>query len=119
MKYRMSKALGLNTPPDGFTPEEVEIEAIIARETIESLYKKLPTYRMKFIVATHFDLGWPQELLADILGIKQPTLKEEIELIKMVILGYKYKPRKFKDQVTLENVLNMLTLFVEGHKKKK
>lgn len=108
MKYKLAKAIGINEPPDGYTTEEVQLEMLIANNTIETLYAKLPTSRMKFIVAAHFELGYPQEVVAEILGIKQPTLFEEIELIKMVLNGYKYKPRKFRDEVTTEDVLAMI-----------
>lgn len=108
MKYNLARSIGLKEPPDGYTPEEVELEVLIANNTIETLYAKLPTSRMKFIVAAHFELGYPQEVVAEILGIKQPTLFEEIELIKMVLNGYKYKPRKFKDEVSTEDVLAVI-----------
>lgn len=108
MKYKAAKVLGLQEPSDGYTPEEKELEVLIANNTIQTLYAKLPTSRMKFIVAAHFELGYSQELLAEMLNVKQPTLKEEIELIKMVLQGYKYQPRKFKDGLKVEDVISIL-----------
>lgn len=110
-KYNFAKFLGFNEPEDGFTKVETQLRDLISNNTIQMIYAKLPTARMKFIVAMHFELGYTQEFLAEMLGVRQETLVEEIELIKMVLMGYKYTPKKFKDDVRPADVLNiMLTL---------
>ena len=76
--------------------------------TVESLYQKLPTNRMKFIVAAHFELGYPQDLVAQMLNITQPSLSDEINLIQRVLRGKEYKPRKKDARVKIEDVLKMI-----------
>lgn len=112
MKYKLSKVLGFQEPSDGLSDLEKQLQVLIINSTVQTLYAKLPTARMKFIVAAHFELGYTQDMLAEMLGVRQETLKEEIELIKMVVLGYKYKPRKFKDNLTPADVLHILTTLV-------
>lgn len=108
MKYKLSRTLGIQVPPDGFTQEEKELEDLISGNVMRTVYSKLPTTRMKFIVAAHYELGYPQQLIAEVLGVKQPTLAEELNLIKMVLSGHHYRPRKFKDGLNSEHLLSFL-----------
>ena len=111
MNYRLAKVIGIKGPVDGYTVEEKQIEKLLAEVTIHSLYAKLPTSRMKFIVAAHFELGYPQDLVAKMLGMKQPSLVDEIALIQRIILGKDYTPRKKKaemPQEELQLVIRML-----------
>lgn len=112
MKYKLSKVLGFGEPTDGLSDLEKQLEDVISNNTVQSLYAKLPTARMKFIVAAHFELGYTQEMLAEMLKVRQATLNEEIELIKMVVLGYNYKPRKFKDKFKSEDLLALMAHLV-------
>ena len=78
-------------PPDGFTPEE---EQIVATITVDHIYKKLPTSRMKAIVAMHFELGYPQEWVADIFNVTQEQIALDIRNIREILLGRKvHEPR--------------------------
>lgn len=104
MKYR-SAGLGLLTPSDGLLEEEKMLQRVIVEEGLKNLYAKLPTSRMKFVVAAHFELGYSQEIVADILGIKQPSLQDELDHIRKVLRGDPYKPRKKKAAVTIEDLL--------------
>ncbi len=108
MKYNVTGVLGLLEPADGFTDEEKELTRLLGEATIQQMYNKLPTSRMKFIVAAHFELGYSQELLAEMLGIKQASLNEEIQLIKKVLLGRPYRPHKPKGTIKVEDVFKMM-----------
>jgi hypothetical protein len=110
MNYKLARRIGLNTPPDGYTVEEKQLEKIITTLTIHEMYRKLPTSRMKFIAAAHFELGYPQDLVAEILGISQPTLVNEIALIQRVLLGKPYKPRRKEGVVKVEDMFQMMLL---------
>ena len=100
--------MGINEPPDGFSDIEKSLAFLLAENTIQSLYAKLPTPRMKFIVASHFELGYPQEDVAQMLGIKQSSLVDEINLIRRVLLGKPYKPRRTKRTIKQEELLKTL-----------
>ena len=78
-------------PPDGFTVEE---QQIIETITVDHIYKKLPTSRMKAIVAMHFELGYPQEWVADIFKVSQEQIALDIRNIREILLGRKvHEPR--------------------------
>ena len=114
MKYKLAQSVGLQEPQDGYTPEEEVLEKLIADATIQSLYAKLPTSRMKFIVAACFDCGYPQETVADILGVTQARIAQEVDMIRRILLGHKYKatgkrPKKIS-QETIEKVAYFLEL---------
>lgn len=100
--------LGITEPEDGFTNEEKMIARLLFQNTVETIYAKLPTNRMRFIVAAHFELGYPQELVAKILGIGQNRVNEEIQMIRMVLNGRKFKPR-LKEKVELGKIIKLLT----------
>lgn len=102
--------MGLGTPSDGLTDTEKALKSVIEQESLRTLYSKLPTSRMKFVVAAHYELGYSQELVADILGIKQPSLQDEIQHIRRVLSGQPYKPHKHKGYVRLEDVMKVILL---------
>ncbi len=110
MKYSASAAIGIGTPSDGFDDTEKTLKSVIEVESLKLLYSKLPTSRMKFVVAAHYELGYSQEIVADILGIKQPSLQDEIVHIRRVLKGQPYKPHKHKGMVKLEDVMRMISL---------
>ena len=110
IKYKVSKTLGFKEPLDGYTEEEKLLEQLIAISTIQNIYRKLPTSRMKFIVAAHFELGYSQELLAEMLGITQPSLNEEITNIRRVLAGKPYRPHKQKVVIQPQDLINYLLL---------
>ncbi len=107
MNYKTLRRVGIQVPNDA-TVEELELASVLANNTIQSLYAKLPTPRMKFIVAAHFELGHTQTEVSEMLGITQPALKDEINLIQRVLLGKPYQPRKKKATVRIEDVMKML-----------
>ena len=108
--FKRAQVVGLKQPLDGFTSEEEHLYTLLTDNTIASLYAKLPTSRMKFIVAAHFELGYPQSLIAEILGISQPTLVDQIELIKQILKGKIYKPKKEKVHIKHEDLFKVLML---------
>ena len=108
MNYKTMRRVGINEPIDGFLDIERDLAILLAENTIYSLYNKLPTPRMKFIVAAHFELGYPQEDVAVMLGVSQPSLIDEINLIRRVLLGKPYRPRKTKRTIKQEELLKTL-----------
>lgn len=108
MKYKFSAVIGMGTPTDGLDDTEKELQRVIQEESLKTLYAKLPTSRMKFVVAAHYDLGMSQQLVADILGITQPSLQDEINHIRRVLSGQSYKPHKHKGTVRMEDVFKAL-----------
>lgn len=108
--FKRAQVVGLKQPQDGFTKEEETIYTLLTDHTIASLYAKLPTPRMKAIVALHFELGYPQTLVAEIFGVAQPTIVDEIELIRQVLKGRMYKPKKKPKQVKSEDLLKLMWL---------
>lgn len=109
MRYKAA-GLGIGTPSDGYTDEEKLLQRVITEESLKTLYGKLPTNRMKFIVAAHFELGYSQEMIAEMLGIKQPSLQDEIQHIKRVLKGNPYKPYKRKKVIKLEDLMKYCLL---------
>lgn len=122
MKHPLAKVIGLQSPPDGYTPEESQLEKILGEESVATLYNKLPTSRMKAIVALHFELGYKQELVARVFGVSQPQIGQEIRYIKAVFLNRPfrstspYKPRphvaraKGGPQLTTRDMMEIIAL---------
>jgi len=110
---KLSTLTGVQSPPDGLTEEEKEIEKLLGVMTVENLYAKLPTSRMKAIVALHFELGYPQEVVADIFGVSQPRIAEEIANIKKVFLGRKFRPHKPKTKISVDQLLKLCLMLQE------
>lgn len=111
----MPKVLGFHTPSDGLTKDEKEIQRLIGGMAIESLYAKLPTSRMKAIVAMHFELGYSQEIIASVFGVDQSRIGHEIRIIKKIFLDKgteKYNPYKAKKpkEVTIPELIRMLMM---------
>lgn len=102
--------MGFGEPSDGLTDDEKALRSVIEQESLKKLYRKLPTNRMRFVVCAHFELGMTQELVAEILDIKQPTLQDEIAHIKRVLLGKPYKPQRHKGTVKINDLMNYILL---------
>jgi hypothetical protein len=51
---------------------------------------------MKFLVAAHFELGYSQEMLAEILGISQPAVSQELRYIRDVFIGRSRRSKQGK-----------------------
>lgn len=107
MKRDFPKVLGIKTPPDGMTDEEKVITNLLCNAVVDEIYTKLPTSRMKAIVAMHFELGYDQETLGRIFKVKQEQIALDIKNIKKVLLGKPYKPHKRKLKVSVEDLLSM------------
>lgn len=110
-------------PPDGLTPEEEMLQKAICDNTVYTLYQKLPTSRMKFLVAAHYELGYTQEMLAEILGMTQPAISQELKYIKDVFVGKSsrskhgkaYNPRKMlvQPKPRVEDVMKALMVLTQ------
>lgn len=109
MKYK-STALGMGIPSDGLDDVEKQLQRVMTEESLKLLYSKLPTSRMKFVVAAHYELGYTQQLISEILGIKQGSLVDEIYHIKRVLMGNPYKPQKKSDKVSINDLMNLALL---------
>jgi predicted DNA-binding protein YlxM (UPF0122 family) len=109
--YRLGGVIGLKRPIDGYTREEIYLQRLLVYSTIDSLYRKLPTNRMKSIVAMHFELGYPQQIVAQIFDITQQTLADEIEVIKKILLNAgKRTPKKPKKPLSAQQVERILEM---------
>jgi len=108
MRYRPGVILGIKEPLDGFTPEEKELEKLLSELTMEQIYAKFPTSRMKFIVAAHFELGYSQELVAKMLRVTQATINEEISLVRGVLMNKPYRPQKKKEIIKVEDLFKLM-----------
>lgn len=104
------KYTNIATPQDGYDDTEKALKVLIEEESLRHLYNKLPTSRMKFVVAAHYELGYSQQIVADILGITQPSLQDEIKHIRKVLRGDPYKPHKYKGEVKLEDLMKWIHL---------
>ncbi len=90
MKQPIDQVIGIIVPPDGYTPEEQELSRLLGDHTVAHLYAKLPTSRMKAIVAMHFELGYDQELVAHVFGVSQAQISQEIKAIREVFLNRRH-----------------------------
>lgn len=122
-RLQMNPLLGIQTPPDEFTDEESQIAKLVAEHTIQSVYAKMPTSRMKAIVALHFELGYNQELVAEMLNVTQSQISREIELIRRVLMNRPsrskynrpYSPRRPKPNgVHVYDLLSLVSLLTRG-----
>jgi len=110
MKYKLGSSIGMSTPSDGLDDTEKELKRTIEVEALRTLYNKLPTNRMRFVVAAHYELGYPQEFVAEILGITQPSLQDEISHIRRVLKGDPYKPYKKKASIKVADLMQWCLL---------
>ena len=107
MRRQRQGLLGLNTPPDGFTEEERAIKHLLFENTVHSIYAKLPTSRMKAIVALHCELGYTQEMVARMFGVTQEQISQEIGNVKRILTGKRYRPHKRKPVIDVQDLLNI------------
>ena len=121
MRAQISKIVGINTPSDGFTAEEQQLSRLIGEQAVATLYHKLPTSRMKALVAMHHELGYKQELLAEIFGVSQERINQELMLIRKYFLqkpdrsvhNRPYVPREKPPTIKIADLLRVVMLFKE------
>jgi predicted DNA-binding protein YlxM (UPF0122 family) len=104
---KTNELLGIRVPGDGFTEEEELIAKLMFENTIESIYSKLPTSRMKAIVALHFELGYKQDLVAQMFNISQARINQEIENIRKILIGKPFKARKEKVRIAVSDLISL------------
>lgn len=114
MKRQMSQILGIRTPADGFTNDEKQIVDQLVNMSVSNIYAKLPTARMKAIVALHFELGYDQSCVADIFEVSQSQISQEIETIRKVLSGGKYRPHRQSRTIKPAFLLKMLMQMVSA-----
>lgn len=68
-------------PPDGFT----EPEEIILRSALSEIYMHIPDPVTKFIVAAHFECGYTQCEVADMLNVSQPLIVKKIKRARVIL----------------------------------
>lgn len=103
----MTARVGIQIPPDGFTELEKELSKIVAANTVQSLYAKLPTSRMKAIVALHFELGYTEEEVAEMFGISQERLSVEITNIKKILTGKRFRPHMKPNSIRMADLISL------------
>jgi len=92
---KIAKMVGIIEPPDGFTDEERVITRIISEDTVDTIYKKLPTTRMK-AVAAMLENGYPLDVIASIFDVSRPRISQEIKTIKLILGGKKQRTYNWK-----------------------
>lgn len=96
----------------------------LSDQTVETLYAKLPTTRLKAIAALHFELQYKQEVIGNILGVTQERIAQECAIIRNVLLdkptavavqGSAYKPRGYKNEktVSITAILRLISSLTE------
>lgn len=103
--------LPIAEPVDGYTPEEEEILSIIGTMTISQIYGKLPTNRMKAIVALHFDAGYSKETVAEIFGVSRSRISQEVGVIRDILSG-KIKPIEVTSKLRIKTVDELLSFII-------
>ena len=107
MRSQRQGLLGIKNPPDGFTDEEETIKHLLFENTVHSIYAKLPTSRMKAIVALHCELGYTQEMVAKMFSVTQEQISQEIANVRKILKGKKYRPHKRKPVIEVKDLLNI------------
>jgi predicted DNA-binding protein YlxM (UPF0122 family) len=74
-------------PIDGLTPEEKKIIPQLGKLTVSRMYAKMPTNRLKAIMALYYECEYSQETIGEIFGINQSRVAQEIGLIKDILCG--------------------------------
>lgn len=74
----MSFPLPVQEPTDGFDP----MEKAFLRQMVIDIYKILPNPEDKFIMLAIHDMGYPQEVVAEMLNTSQVTISIRIKSIK-------------------------------------
>lgn len=109
MKHPMSRIL--QVPEDGYTKEEEQLLPVWGDLTLTRIYGRLPTNRMKAIVALHFECGYTQEQVASVFGISQGRISQEIERIKDILKGGEgrdYKGNRISNPLNVEDLISFL-----------
>jgi hypothetical protein len=75
--------------PSDYTPEEVAI----VKQVVVNLYQKLDDPIDKFIVAFHYDLGYPTTMTSRALMMSDVSLFKRIKKIK-TLLSIRYHEEK-------------------------
>jgi hypothetical protein len=110
-RTKMSEHMGFEYPSDGLTPEEKAIERTVAELSLHEIYGRLPNNKLKALVAMHFELGYPQDMLAKVFGVDQSMISRELEIVRMILKGKAYRPHKPKAaQVNMTQVMEVLLL---------
>lgn len=68
-------------PPDGFT----DAEEIIIRSALSEIYMHVPDPMTKFIIAAHFECGYTQCEVADMLKVSQPLVVKKIKRARAIL----------------------------------
>lgn len=98
---------GIQTPPDGMTDVEKSLSKVLFENTVQTIYAKLPTSRMKAIVALHFELGYTQDEVAEMFGVTQPRVKVEINNIRKILAGKKFRPHRKHNTISIHELLSV------------
>lgn len=106
MRYQSAmKFLRIQSPSDGLSEDERKIIESLFNLTVAQLYRKLPTHRMKTILALHFEAGYDQETIAEIFDVSQEQIALEVKNIRNILKGGEYKARPKRPQVNPHDLL--------------
>lgn len=68
-------------PPDGFSVQE----ELILKSALTEIYKHIPDPITKFIIVTHFECGYTQMEVADMLKVSQPLIVKRIKKAREIL----------------------------------
>lgn len=74
----MSFQIPVQEPPDGFD----QMEKAFLRQLIINIYRVLPNPEDKFIMIAIHEMGYPQEVVAQMLGKSQVIVSGRLKRIK-------------------------------------
>jgi DNA-directed RNA polymerase specialized sigma subunit len=77
----MSFPCPIQPPADGFD----KMEQVFLRQTIIRMYRVVKSSRDKFILIAIHEMGYPQEAVAEMLGISQVTICNRLQKIRQFL----------------------------------
>lgn len=114
MKPNLNRLIITRAPKDGFTEEEVKIIEALSKLSISNLYGMFPTARMKAIVALHFELGYDQHTIAEMFNVTQGRISQEINMIKKILAGRKYKAVGKPTSIDLADLMRLAMMLSQS-----
>ena len=65
----------MQPPIDGFT----DLEIHFIKDVLLSIYKSIDDPITRFIILAHFECGYTQDQISDMIGMSQPTVVQRIK----------------------------------------
>lgn len=83
----MSFICPIQPPTDGFT----KMEQTFLKQLVVQMYRIIKNPEDKFIMLAHYELGYPQEVIADMLGKSQVMVSTRIKKIVVYLRSTKLR----------------------------